>query len=162
MVEEFGELDEGEFALAFGGGEFEDLPAESLAERVGGEVLDLDVVAALDFLQEDVDPLGGVDAVLVREEAWPLERPRMDGVVAGLDVGLELLVDLDGPALVRLLLVDDELSFGVEKVFPRQGQEVADAESEEDSAADEERHCVLFFAIEFADECRCSVEVQIV
>lgn len=35
----------------------------------------------------------------------------MDRFIAYLDVRLELSVDLDGPALVGLLLIDDELVF---------------------------------------------------
>ena len=47
---------------------------------------------------------------------------------------LELGVDLYGPALVGLLLVDDELVVLVEQLLPSEGNKVADAESEEDPA----------------------------
>ena len=41
----------------------------------------------------------------------------MDRFVACLDVRLELSIDLDGPALVGLLLVDDELVVLVEQLL---------------------------------------------
>lgn len=58
----------------------------------------------------------------------------MDRFIAGQDVRLELGVDLDGPALVGLLLIDDELVVLVEQLLPSEGNKVADAESEEDPA----------------------------
>lgn len=42
----------------------------------------------------------------------------MDRLIAGLDVWLELGIDVDGPALVGLLLVDDELVILVEQLLP--------------------------------------------
>lgn len=65
MIEEFGQLDECKFSSSLGRGELEDLPAECLAERVGGEVLDLEVVPLLGVLQENVDSLGRVDTMLL-------------------------------------------------------------------------------------------------
>ena len=114
MVEEFRQLDECKLTLSLGRCELEDLPAESLAERVGGKVLDLEIVLLLDVLQKNVDSLNGVDSMLLGDEAWSVERPWMDRLIAGLNVRLELSVDLDGPALVCLLLVDDELVILVE------------------------------------------------
>lgn len=61
----------------------------------------------------------------------------MNHFIAGLDMRLELGVDLDGPALVGLLLVDDELVVLVEQLLPSEGKKIADAESEEDSATDQ-------------------------
>lgn len=62
----------------------------------------------------------------------------MDCLVAGLDVRLELGVDLDGPSLVCLLFVDDELVILIEQLRPSKGKKVADAETEEDSTTDQE------------------------
>lgn len=42
----------------------------------------------------------------------------MNRLIAGLDVRLELDVVLDGPALVGLLLVDDELVILFEQLLP--------------------------------------------
>lgn len=50
---------------------------------------------------------------------------------------LELGVDFDGSALVGLLLVDDELVILVEQLLPSEGEKVADAESEENTATDQ-------------------------
>lgn len=86
----------------------------------------------------------------------------MDCLIAGLDVRLELGVDLDGPALVGLFLVDDELVVLVEQLLPSEGEKVADAQSEEDAASYKETECVLLFAEEFADESCRRVEIQIV
>ena len=86
----------------------------------------------------------------------------MDCLIASLDVRLELGVDLDGPALVGLLLVDDELVVLVEQLLPSEGKKVADAKSEEDAAADQETECILLFTVEFADKSCRSVEIQIV
>lgn len=47
----------------------------------------------------------------------------MDRLIAGLNVRLELGVDLDGPVLVRLLPIDDELVVFIES----KGEKVADA-----------------------------------
>ena len=69
MVEEFRQLDECKLTLSLGRCELEDLPAESLAERVGGEVLDLEIVLLLDVLQENVDPLDRVDSMFLGDEA---------------------------------------------------------------------------------------------
>ena len=86
----------------------------------------------------------------------------MDRLIASLDVRLELGVDLYDPALVGLLLVDDELVVLIEQLLPSKGKKVADAESEEDSTTDQETECILLFTIEFADKsCRCG-EIQIV
>ena len=60
----------------------------------------------------------------------------MNHFIAGLDMRLELGVDLDGPALVGLLLVDDELVVLVAQLLPSEGKKIADAESAEDSAPD--------------------------
>ena len=65
MIEEFRELDEREFTLSLGRCELENLPAEGLAEGVGGEVLNLQVVPLLGVLQENVDPLGRVDTMFL-------------------------------------------------------------------------------------------------
>lgn len=62
-------------------------------------MLDLEIVLLLDVLQENVDSLGRIDSVLLGDEAWSVEWPWTDRLVAGLDVRLELGVDLDGPAL---------------------------------------------------------------
>ena len=62
----------------------------------------------------------------------------MDHLMTRLDMWLELGVDLDGPALVGLLLVDDELVVLVEQLLPSEGKKVADAEPEEDSATYQE------------------------
>ena len=51
----------------------------------------------------------------------------MDRLIAGLNVRLELGVDLDGSALVGLLLVDNELVVLVEQLFPSEGEKVTDA-----------------------------------
>ena len=42
----------------------------------------------------------------------------MDCLIASQDVRLELGVDLDGPSLVGLLLIDDELVVLVEQLLP--------------------------------------------
>lgn len=57
VIEEFRELDECKFTLSLRRGKLEDLPAEGLAERVGGEVLNLEIVLLLDVLQENVNSL---------------------------------------------------------------------------------------------------------
>ena len=86
----------------------------------------------------------------------------MDRLIASQDVRLELGVDLDGSALVGLLLVDDELVVLVEQLLPSEGKKIADSESEEDSAANQKTECILLFTVELADKsCRC-VEIQIV
>lgn len=86
----------------------------------------------------------------------------MDRLIASLDMRLELGVNLYGPALVGLLLVDDELVVLVEQLLPSEGKKIADSESEEDSATDQETECILLLTVEFADKsCRC-VEIQIV
>ena len=51
----------------------------------------------------------------------------MDRLIAGLNVRLELCVDLDGPALVGLLLIDDEFVVFIEQLLPSKGEKVADA-----------------------------------
>ena len=73
VIEEFGQLDECEFSLSLGRSKLEYLPAEGLAERVGGEVLDLEIVLLLDVLQENVDPLDRVDSMFLRDEARSVE-----------------------------------------------------------------------------------------
>ena len=75
---------------------------------------------------------------------------------------LELGVDLDGPAFVGLLLVDDELVILVEQLLPSERKKIADAETEEYAAPYEEAECVLLFAEEFADKSGRRVEIQIV
>lgn len=57
MVEELRELDECKFTLSLRRRKLKDLPAEGLAERVGREVLNLEIVLLLDILQENVDSL---------------------------------------------------------------------------------------------------------
>lgn len=69
MVEEIRELDECKFTLSLRRRKLKDLPAEGLAERVGGEVLDLEIVLLLDVLQENVDPLDRVDSMFLEDEA---------------------------------------------------------------------------------------------
>lgn len=69
VFEEFGQVDKCKFALTLRRRELEDLPAEGLAERMGGDVLDLEVVLLLDVLQENVDSLDRVDTMLLRDEA---------------------------------------------------------------------------------------------
>lgn len=69
MVEELRELDECKFTLSLRRRKLKDLPAEGLAERVGGEVLDLEIVLLLDVLQENVDPLDRVDSMFLGDEA---------------------------------------------------------------------------------------------
>lgn len=65
MVEEFRQFDECKLTLPLGRGELENLPSEGFAKRVGGEVLDLEVVPLLGVLQENVDSLGRVDTMLL-------------------------------------------------------------------------------------------------
>ena len=73
MVEELRELDECKFTLSLRRRKLKDLPAEGLAERVGGEVLDLEIVLLLDVLQENVDSLNGVDSMFLGDEARSVE-----------------------------------------------------------------------------------------
>lgn len=73
MIEEFRELDECKFTLSLGRSELEDLPAEGLAERVGREVIDLEIVLLLDVPQENVDPLDRVDSMFLGDEARSVE-----------------------------------------------------------------------------------------
>lgn len=73
VIEEFREFDECKFSLSLGRSELEDLPAKGLAERMSGEVLDLEVVLLLDVLQENVDPLDRVDSMFLGDEAWSVE-----------------------------------------------------------------------------------------
>lgn len=73
MIEELGQLDERKFSLSLGRRKLKDLPSEGLAERVGGEVLDLEIVLLLDVLQKNVDSLDGVDSMLLRDEARSVE-----------------------------------------------------------------------------------------
>ena len=65
MVEEFRQLDECKFTLSLRRRKLEDLPAECLAERMGGEVLDLEIVLLLDVFQENVDSLNRVDSMFL-------------------------------------------------------------------------------------------------
>ncbi len=73
MIEEFGQLDECKFSLSLGRSELEDLPAKGLAERMSGEVLDLEIVLLLDVLQENVDPLDRVDSMSLGDETRSVE-----------------------------------------------------------------------------------------
>lgn len=86
----------------------------------------------------------------------------MDRLIASLDMRLELGVDLYGPALVGLLLIDDELVVLVEQLLPSEGEKVADAEPEEDSISDQETECILRLTVEFTDKNCRGVEIQIV
>jgi len=67
MVEKLGELDERHFAV--GAGHFNDPAAEGLAEGVGREVLDLDMINGLDLFQVAVHHLAGQDRLVFAEEA---------------------------------------------------------------------------------------------
>ena len=73
MIEELRELDECKFTLSLRRRKLKDLPAEGLAERVGGEVLDLEIVFLLYVLQENVDSLDRVDSMFLRDEARSVE-----------------------------------------------------------------------------------------
>lgn len=73
MIEQFGQLNKRKFSLSLGRSELEYLPAEGLAERVGREVFDLEIVLLLDVLQENVDPLDRVDSMFLRDEARSVE-----------------------------------------------------------------------------------------
>ena len=53
--------------------ELEDLPSEGLAERMSGEVLDLEVVLLHDVFQENVDPLDRVDSMFLGDETRSVE-----------------------------------------------------------------------------------------
>ena len=67
----------------------------------------------------------------------------MDCFIASQDVRLELGVDLDGSALVGLLVVEDEHIILIEQLLPSEGEKVADAEPEEDSTSNQETECIL-------------------
>ena len=73
VIEEFGQLDECKFSLSLGGRKFKDLPSEGLAERMSGEVLDLEVVLLHDVFQENVDPLDRVDSMFLGDETRSVE-----------------------------------------------------------------------------------------
>lgn len=116
MVKEFGELDEGHFTV--GAGHFDDPAAEGLAEGVGGEVLDLDVIDGLDPFQVAVHHLAGQDRLVFAEEArlrlvWTTKCPP-----AVHDVPLKALVNLDFAALARLFLNEGEGSGVGEHLLP--------------------------------------------
>lgn len=116
MVEQFGELDEGHFAV--GTGHFDDPAAEGLAKGVGGKVLDLDVINGLDPFQVAVHHLAGQDRLVFAEEArlrliWTTKRPP-----AVHDVPLETLVNFDFPALARLFLNEGKGSDVREYLLP--------------------------------------------
>ena len=86
----------------------------------------------------------------------------MDRLIASQDVRLKLGVDLDGSALVGLLVLEDELVILIEQLLPSEGEKAADAEPEEDSTSDQETEWILLLTVEFADKsCRC-VKIQIV
>ena len=67
VVEQFGQFDECHFAVI--PCLFHDPSSEGLAEGVRTEMLYLQVVPLLDFFQQDIDTLYGVDHFLFRQEA---------------------------------------------------------------------------------------------
>lgn len=116
MVEQFGELDKGHFAV--GTGHFDDPAAEGLAKGVGGKVLDLDVINGLDPFQVAVHHLAGQDRLVFAEEArlrliWTTKRPP-----AVHNVPLEALVNFDFTAFARLFLNEGEGSGVGEGLLP--------------------------------------------
>lgn len=116
MVEKLRELDEGHFAV--GPGHFNDPAAEGLAEGVGGEVLDLDVIDGLDPFQVAVHHLAGQDRLVFAQEArlrqvWTAKR-----TPAVHNVPLEALVNFDFTAFARLFLNEGEGSGVGEGLLP--------------------------------------------
>ncbi len=140
VVEYLPQLDEGHLRIL--PRRHDDLPSEALAEAVAAEVPHLETVPRLDLLQDDIQPLGGIDGPLLADEAGLVPVADVQRLVAGDYVRPEGGVDVYGPALACLLLCDGDL-ITVQEHRPGEALEVGHAKAEEGAAADEEADAVV-------------------
>ena len=108
-----------------------------------GETLDGEPVLDPDALEHHIEPVGGVGLTNLGEEYWLTHLPDTELLVAGLDDGpLEGVIDLDDAPLPGLLLVDDE-GILVKQLVPGQPKQVANSQTEENTAAHEEAYAIV-------------------
>lgn len=139
MVEEFSEFDESHLTII--SGHFHYLTPESLAERMGGEMLNVfQHILHLDLFQDNIDPLDREHITVAVEEALLVSIFYIQCRITLFEMLAYTGIDLYLSVLSRLLLVENEAF--AEYLFPRKGEKVADAKTEEAATSDEKAHPV--------------------
>lgn len=120
-----------------------------------------DVQPVLDphALEHHVEAIGGVGFAVLGDEHEVCRVLGSHLGIAPLDMLLEPPIDLDDAAFPGLFLVDDEGVSGKEFV-PSKSQDVADAETEVDAAADKEREGEVPVIVQAGHQVVCLVPLQ--
>ena len=139
MVEEFSEFDESHLAVL--SSYFNDLPAEGLTERMGGEVLNVfQHILHLDFFQVHIYALNGDDITIAVEKCflgWVFDA---QSLITLLDMFTHSGIDLYLSMFPCLLLVEGKAL--AEYLFPGKTEKITDAKTEETATGNKEAHPV--------------------
>ena len=128
--------------LAVLSGHFHYLTTEGLAERVGGEVLNIfQHILHLDFFQDNIYTLNRDNIIVAVEETFLVRVFDTQSLITLLDVPLHTRVDLYLSVLTSLLLVEGKTL--TEYLFPRKGEKITDAKAKEAATSNKEAHSVL-------------------
>ena len=139
MVEEFSEFDEGHLAVL--SGQFHYLTPESLAERMGGEMLNVfQHILHLYFFEDNIDPLDREHITVAVEKAFLVWVFDAQSLITLLDMFLHTGIDLYLSMFSCLLLVEGKVL--AEYLFPLKGEKVADAKPEKRTTGNEKAHPV--------------------
>lgn len=128
--------------LAVLSGHFHYLTTEGLAERVGGEVLNIfQHILHLDFFQDNIYTLNRDNIIVAVEETFLVRVFDAQSLITLLDVPLHTRVDLYLSVLTSLLLVEGKTL--TEYLFPRKGEKITDAKAKEAATSNKEAHSVF-------------------
>ena len=124
-----------------------------------GEVRYVQPVLDPHALEHHVEAIGGVGFAVLGDEHEVCRVLGSHLRITTLDMLLEPPIDLDDAAFPGLFLVDDEGVSGKEFV-PSKPQDVADAETEVDAAADKEREGEVPVIVQAGHQVVCLVPLQ--
>lgn len=132
--------------LAVLSGHFHYLTTEGLAERVGGEVLNIfQHILHLDFFQDNIYTLNRDNIIVAVEETFLVRVFDIKSLIALLDMLLHTCIDLYLTVLASLLLVEGETL--TEYLFPRKGEKITDAKTKEAATSDKEAHPIFAISV---------------
>ena len=160
MIEDFRQFNESHFSIS--ASHVDNPPAEGLAEGVGREVLDPDMINGLDPLEMAIYHLVGQDRSVFAQEARLCRVWTSKSAPAVADMLLEPLIDFYLAAFPCLFLVQGEGSGFGENLFPTKHPQVGEPQPEEASATDEKGHSVVTIPIQPTDEVHGLVPFNIV
>ena len=119
MLKYLGQTDQSH--LTIGSCHFNHPPAEGFSQRMGGKVVEVEAVLALDQFEVSVHGLNGVNAASPTDETGLRKIDNFESVFTVFDMPLEAFIDTNFPPFASFLFKHYHLFFG-EQLPPSQAR----------------------------------------